>query len=202
MKREAVLSRRQILARVASGGAALGLAGCDRLSNATRERGLFSTPRKTLRARVQRALLAPRDALAPEYGLADHFAGLQAQWLGRPGRSRLRSRRATNISSIGSSTSAASSTSRCSCRSPNSDNCRRARRSPATIASKAGAASANGKARRSGRSSTAAGLKPQRATSPFIAPTRWSRRSTEPGNITRRSISSTRSIRRRSSPMK
>jgi hypothetical protein len=33
MRREAVLSRRQMLARVAMGGAVLGLAACDRLSN-------------------------------------------------------------------------------------------------------------------------------------------------------------------------
>ena len=41
MKREAAISRRQALARVALGGAALGLAGCDRLSNASESRSIL-----------------------------------------------------------------------------------------------------------------------------------------------------------------
>jgi DMSO/TMAO reductase YedYZ molybdopterin-dependent catalytic subunit len=70
MKREAVLSRRQILARVGLGGAALGLAGCDRLSNSTQTRSVLDAA-ETLTRTVQRAFLAPREALAPEYGPAD-----------------------------------------------------------------------------------------------------------------------------------
>jgi len=70
VKREAVLSRRQILARVAMGGAVLGLAGCDRLSNDPTSLSVLDAA-ENLTRRVQRALLAPRDALAPEYGPAD-----------------------------------------------------------------------------------------------------------------------------------
>src|ERR1700735_458843 len=70
MKREAVLSRRQMLARVAMGGAVLGLAGCDRLSNNPTSLSVLDAA-ENLTRRVQRALLAPRDALAPEYGPAD-----------------------------------------------------------------------------------------------------------------------------------
>jgi DMSO/TMAO reductase YedYZ molybdopterin-dependent catalytic subunit len=70
MKREAVLSRRQMLARVAMGGAVLGLAGCDRLSNDPASLSVLDAA-ENLTRRVQRALLAPRDALAPEYGPAD-----------------------------------------------------------------------------------------------------------------------------------
>ena len=70
MKREAALNRRQMLARMALGGAALGLAGCDRLSNATESRSILDAAENLTRG-VQRALLAPRDALAPEYGPAD-----------------------------------------------------------------------------------------------------------------------------------
>ncbi len=76
MKREAVLSRRQILRRVALGGAALGLAGCDRLSNAPESRSVLDAAENLTRA-VQRALLAPRDALAPEYGPADISPGFK-----------------------------------------------------------------------------------------------------------------------------
>src|ERR1700733_6493960 len=70
MKREAALSRRQMLASVAPGGAALGLAGCDRLSNTPASLSILDAA-ESLTRRVQRALLAPRDALAPEYGPAD-----------------------------------------------------------------------------------------------------------------------------------
>jgi DMSO/TMAO reductase YedYZ molybdopterin-dependent catalytic subunit len=70
MKREAALSRRQMLASVALGGAALGLAGCDRLSNTPAALSILDSV-ENLTRRVQRALLAPRNALAPEYSPAD-----------------------------------------------------------------------------------------------------------------------------------
>jgi DMSO/TMAO reductase YedYZ molybdopterin-dependent catalytic subunit len=70
MKGEAALSRRQMLASVALGGAALGLAGCDRLSNTPASLSILDSV-ENLTRRVQRALLAPRDALAPEYSPAD-----------------------------------------------------------------------------------------------------------------------------------
>jgi DMSO/TMAO reductase YedYZ molybdopterin-dependent catalytic subunit len=76
MKREAILSRRQILTRVALGGAALGLAGCDRLSNATQSRSVLEAAENLTRT-AQRALLAPREALAPEYGPADLSPGFK-----------------------------------------------------------------------------------------------------------------------------
>jgi DMSO/TMAO reductase YedYZ molybdopterin-dependent catalytic subunit len=76
MKRETVLSRRQMLTRVALGGAALGLAGCDRLSNSTQTRSVLDAA-ETLTRGVQRALLAPRGALAPEYGPADISPGFK-----------------------------------------------------------------------------------------------------------------------------
>src|ERR1700678_1815496 len=70
MKREAVLSRRRMLARCGRGGAVWGLAGCDRLSNDPMSLSILDAT-ENLTRRVQRALLAPRDALAPEYGPAD-----------------------------------------------------------------------------------------------------------------------------------
>src|SRR5277367_1165330 len=70
MKREAVLSRRQMLAGIALGGATLGLAGCDRLSNNPTSLSILDAAENLTRP-VQRALLAPRDALAPEYSPAD-----------------------------------------------------------------------------------------------------------------------------------
>jgi DMSO/TMAO reductase YedYZ molybdopterin-dependent catalytic subunit len=76
MKREAILSRRQILARVALSGAAFGLAGCDRLSNATESRSVLEAA-ENLTLGAQRALLAPREALAPEYGPADLSPGFK-----------------------------------------------------------------------------------------------------------------------------
>jgi DMSO/TMAO reductase YedYZ molybdopterin-dependent catalytic subunit len=75
MKRERTLNRRQMLTRAAVGGAALGLLGCDRLSNASDSRSILDSAESLTRF-VQRALLAPRDALAPEYREADlspHF---------------------------------------------------------------------------------------------------------------------------------
>ena len=76
MKREAAISRRQALARVALGGAALGLAGCDRLSNASESRSILDAAENLTRV-AQRALLAPRTALAPEYSSADIAAGFK-----------------------------------------------------------------------------------------------------------------------------
>src|SRR5271156_440332 len=70
MERKPGLSRRQMLARVVMGGAVLGLAGCDRLSNNPTSLSVLDAA-ENLTRRVQRALLAPRDALAPEYGPAD-----------------------------------------------------------------------------------------------------------------------------------
>jgi DMSO/TMAO reductase YedYZ molybdopterin-dependent catalytic subunit len=51
-------------------GAALGLAACDRLSNTPASLSILDSV-ENLTRRVQRALLAPRDALAPEYSPAD-----------------------------------------------------------------------------------------------------------------------------------
>ena len=76
MRHRDPLTRRQLLARVALGGAALGVAGCDRLSNATGSRSLLEAAEGLTRA-AQRALLAPRGALAPEYGPADISAGFK-----------------------------------------------------------------------------------------------------------------------------
>jgi DMSO/TMAO reductase YedYZ molybdopterin-dependent catalytic subunit len=76
MKREAGLSRRQILTRFALGGAAVGLAGCDRLSNATQSRSVLEAA-ENLTLGAQRALLAPREALAREYGPADLSPGFK-----------------------------------------------------------------------------------------------------------------------------
>jgi DMSO/TMAO reductase YedYZ molybdopterin-dependent catalytic subunit len=76
MRREALVSRRAMLMRAAVAGAALGLAGCDRLSNATGSRSVLDAA-ETLTRSAQRALLAPRDALAPEYGEADLSPGFK-----------------------------------------------------------------------------------------------------------------------------
>jgi DMSO/TMAO reductase YedYZ molybdopterin-dependent catalytic subunit len=76
MKRDAIFSRRQMLARVALGGASLGLAACDRLSNAQQSRSILDAAENLTRG-VQRALLAPRDALAPEYGPSDISPGFK-----------------------------------------------------------------------------------------------------------------------------
>jgi len=59
VKREAAVNRRQVLARIGLGGAALGLAGCDRLSNATQSRSILDAAENLTRG-AQRALLAPR----------------------------------------------------------------------------------------------------------------------------------------------
>jgi DMSO/TMAO reductase YedYZ molybdopterin-dependent catalytic subunit len=76
MTAEAALSRRQMLSRVALGGAALGLAGCDRLSNATESRSVLDAAENITRS-AQRALLAPRETLAPEYGPGDLSPGFK-----------------------------------------------------------------------------------------------------------------------------
>ncbi len=76
MMREPAFSRREILARAALGGAALGLAACDRLSNAQESRSVLDAAENLTRG-VQRALLAPRDALAPEYRPSDISPGFK-----------------------------------------------------------------------------------------------------------------------------
>ena len=76
MKREPVLSRRQVLARAGVGGAALALAGCDRISNGAQSRSVLEAAEILTRV-AQRALLAPRDALAREYGPADISPGFK-----------------------------------------------------------------------------------------------------------------------------
>jgi DMSO/TMAO reductase YedYZ molybdopterin-dependent catalytic subunit len=76
MKREGVLTRRQVLGRVAVGGAALALAGCDSVSNDAKSRSVLEAAESLTRV-AQRALLAPRDALAPEYGPADIAPGFK-----------------------------------------------------------------------------------------------------------------------------
>ena len=76
MTRDALLNRRQMLTRAAIGGAALGLSACDRLSNATQSRSVLDAAENLTRA-AQRALLAPRDALAPEYEIADLSSGFK-----------------------------------------------------------------------------------------------------------------------------
>src|SRR5579863_216632 len=76
MKRETAISRRQIRARAALGGASLGLAACDRLSNARESRSILDAAENLTRG-AQRALLAPRDALAPEYRPSDISPGFK-----------------------------------------------------------------------------------------------------------------------------
>jgi DMSO/TMAO reductase YedYZ molybdopterin-dependent catalytic subunit len=76
MRRESRLTRRQILSRVALSGAAAGLAGCDRLSSEPRSRSILEAAENLTRS-VQRALLAPRDALAREYGSGDLSPGFK-----------------------------------------------------------------------------------------------------------------------------
>ena len=76
MAREAIVSRRHILSRIAIGAAAVGLSGCDRLSNQPESRSILEAAESLTRS-VQRALLAPRDALAPEYGPADLSPGFK-----------------------------------------------------------------------------------------------------------------------------
>ena len=147
MKREAALSRRQMLARVGAGRRRVGAGG---LRPAVEYAGepLDSRCGGKPHARVQRALLAPRDALAPEYAAADLSPGFKPNGSIDPDDPDYVKARDEHFANW-KLESAASSTSRCNCRSPTSGDCRRARRSRATIASRAGVASANGKARRS-----------------------------------------------------
>jgi DMSO/TMAO reductase YedYZ molybdopterin-dependent catalytic subunit len=76
MKREPPLNRRQLLRRGALVGAALGLSGCDRLSNAPQSRSILDAAENLTRF-AQRALLAPREAFAPEYTAADLSPGFK-----------------------------------------------------------------------------------------------------------------------------
>ena len=73
---EKPLSRRQTLLRMIAGGAALGLAGCDRISRSASGMSVIDSAENLTRA-VQRALLAPREALAPEYTQADLSPGFK-----------------------------------------------------------------------------------------------------------------------------
>jgi len=74
--RDVALTRRHALARVALGSAALGLSAYDRLSNAPQSRSILDAAENLTRL-AQRALLAPREALAPEYGPADLSPGFK-----------------------------------------------------------------------------------------------------------------------------
>jgi DMSO/TMAO reductase YedYZ molybdopterin-dependent catalytic subunit len=76
MKREPLVSRRQLFASLGLGGAALGLVGCDRLSNESGSRSVLDAAENLTRA-VQRALLTGREALAPEYSAADISPGFK-----------------------------------------------------------------------------------------------------------------------------
>jgi DMSO/TMAO reductase YedYZ molybdopterin-dependent catalytic subunit len=76
MKREPILSRRQMLARAGLGGAALALVGCDRISGDGQSRSVLEAAESLTRL-AQRALMAPRDALAQEYGPADISPGFK-----------------------------------------------------------------------------------------------------------------------------
>jgi DMSO/TMAO reductase YedYZ molybdopterin-dependent catalytic subunit len=76
MRRESRPTRRQILSRIAIGGAVVGVAGCDRLSIAPQSRSVLDAAENLTRT-VQRALLAPRDALAREYGPGDLSPGFK-----------------------------------------------------------------------------------------------------------------------------
>jgi DMSO/TMAO reductase YedYZ molybdopterin-dependent catalytic subunit len=70
MRPEIGWSRRQILSRAMAAGAAIGLAACDRLSQASDSRSVLEAA-ESLTQTVQRALIGPSDALAPEYAEAD-----------------------------------------------------------------------------------------------------------------------------------
>jgi DMSO/TMAO reductase YedYZ molybdopterin-dependent catalytic subunit len=70
MKAKTTLSRREILLRIAAGGATFGLAGCDSVSTSPSGLSVLDAAENLTRF-AQRALLAPRTALAPEYSPAD-----------------------------------------------------------------------------------------------------------------------------------
>jgi DMSO/TMAO reductase YedYZ molybdopterin-dependent catalytic subunit len=69
MRRKLTPTRRQLIAGLGA-GAALGLAGCDRLSRSPSGLSILDAA-ETLTRSVQRALLGSRDALAREYSEAD-----------------------------------------------------------------------------------------------------------------------------------
>ena len=103
MKREAALSRRQMLASVALGGAAVGLAGCDRLSNTPASLSILNSV-ENLTRRVQRALLAPETRWRPN--TAPPISRRPSNRTARPIRTiRTTSRIATSSSPIGGWTS-------------------------------------------------------------------------------------------------
>ncbi len=70
------LNRRQTLLRMIAGGAALGLSGCDSVSHSARGMSVLDAAENLTRT-IQRALLAPREALAPEYTQADISPGFK-----------------------------------------------------------------------------------------------------------------------------
>ena len=76
MARESTLNRRQTLLRMIAGGAALGLSGCDSVSRSVGGMSVIDSAERLTRA-VQRALMAPREALAPEYTQADISPGFK-----------------------------------------------------------------------------------------------------------------------------
>jgi DMSO/TMAO reductase YedYZ molybdopterin-dependent catalytic subunit len=70
MTRETPLSRREILLRFVAGGGALSLAGCNLDSDSPTVMSILDSAENLTRT-AQRALLAPREALAREYTRAD-----------------------------------------------------------------------------------------------------------------------------------
>jgi DMSO/TMAO reductase YedYZ molybdopterin-dependent catalytic subunit len=70
MRRDVGPSRREILWRAVAAGAAVGLAACDRLSQASDSRSILEAAESLTQA-AQRALIGARGALAPEYSEAD-----------------------------------------------------------------------------------------------------------------------------------
>ena len=70
MKRENAPNRREALLRLLAGGGALSLSGCGLDPSAPGVLSILESV-EALTRRVQRALLAPREALAPEYARAD-----------------------------------------------------------------------------------------------------------------------------------
>jgi len=70
MKRETPLSRREMLLRLVAGGGALSLTGCALDARAPQAMSILESAEALTRV-AQRALLAPRQALAREYGRED-----------------------------------------------------------------------------------------------------------------------------------
>ena len=159
MKRETKLTRRETLLKLIAGGGALSLSGCGLDARSPAALAVLELA-ETLTRLAQRALLAPRQALAREYrpedissyfrpngstapddpdyqdALAERFRRLAARGR-RPGRQSAQAvaRRSARV-------------------------CLAQRRSPATIASKAGAASREWKGARLASVLAAARLKP------------------------------------------